>query len=221
MNKIIISLVNRFKKLAILLLLLPVLTGAISYFIESREPTKYIATSEILLGTFQNNGLTDKDLMKEQVPTRAFLRVIDEKYNLGMDVEFVSNHLKVDLLPGKILAFSLASNNESEVEEQLSLVIEGFLLESENVQQNSIKLIEEKLRTIQSINPSDKEVIAKEQFIYSLESKLFDLRLGTELNKPVTITVDSNDSIKMGLLGGIVGLMLSLSILVFPEIFRE
>jgi teichuronic acid biosynthesis protein TuaF len=220
-NKLISSLVNRFKKLAILLLLIPVLTGAVAYFFETRVPTTYIATSEVLLGNFQRDGLTNQNLLKDQISSRAFQENINEKYNLDMDVDFVTSKLKVESKPGKILVFSLLGDNEDKVESELSLVIEGFLKESNNVQQESIMLIEERLRTVNSIQPSESEAIAKEEFLYQLESKLMDLEVGTELNQPVTILQVKNDPYKRGVLGVIVGVMLSLSLLVFPELFKE
>lgn len=220
MKNIINSLFKRFKRLAVLLILIPILTGAIAFIFESREPTTYIGTAEVMLGTFDNESITDQDLMKDQVGSRAFLERINNNHNLGMDVDYVSSKVKVELKPGKFLAYSLVGDNKEKVEKELSLAVEGFLKESKRVQQGLITVAEKGIAEAGKIE-SENEDITKVALVHQLQEDLINLQMGTELNKPVTVVENNNDPFKLGVLGLIVGLMISLAILVLPEIFKE
>lgn len=221
-NDFVKNIFNRIKKLAILLVLLPILTGVIAYFLQSKTPVSYSGSAEIMLGNFEKEGLTHQELMRDQIPNRAFLTYLNEEHNLNMDVDFVSTNLSILDKPGKVLVFSMSGSEKAKIEEQLGLAIKGFIEESDRVQQEQIKLIEDKIADVEAIDASVEERISKERFIYDLSEKRNTMEMSTVLNKEVEVApVNGNNPMERAILGLLVGIMINIVIIVFPELFRE
>jgi teichuronic acid biosynthesis protein TuaF len=221
-NDFVKNIFNRMKRLAILLILLPILTAITAYFLQPNTSVSYTGTAEIMLGNFQKESLTHQELMRDQIPNRAFLAYLDEEHSLDMDVDFVASNLSVLAKPGKILEFTMSGSDKAKINEQLEVLIKGFIAESDKVQQEQITLIEEKIAEVEAINASNEELISKERFIYDLSEKLNTLEMPTVVNKEVQVaTTDNNNPMQRAILGFLVGIMINIIILIFPELFKE
>jgi len=221
-NDFVKNVFKRMKRLAILLILLPILTAIIAYFLQTNTSVTYTGTTEVMLGNFQKEGLTHQELMRDQIPNRAFLTYLDEQHNLNLDIDYVLSNLTVSSKPGKVLEFSMVGSDKLKVINQLELLTQGFLKESNRVQADEITLIEGKIAEIEEINASTEELISKERFLYDLNDKLKSIQMSTVLNKDVqVISADSNNPTQRAVLGFLIGVMINIVILIFPELFKE
>ncbi|WP_408007865.1 hypothetical protein ACJROX_24705 [Pseudalkalibacillus sp. A8] len=189
-----------------LLILIPLLTGAISYYMAAQAPVVSTATAEIMLGNFQDSILTNDKLMVEKLKTEKYLQ------ELTSSEEDFSN-MSVELKEGKILILSLTDEDKNRAEERLNLVIDSLLSESEAVYEQKEKMLKKQVEDMEEHNPGAES-------LPKLTDELLNLR-ETEIHQEMSVNTSDGGSVKRGVFGVIVGLMLNVFILAVPEIFRD
>ncbi|MCF6410136.1 hypothetical protein [Pseudalkalibacillus salsuginis] len=196
----------RIKKQLWLLLLIPILTGAISYYMAAKEPAVSTANVEIVLGNFQDSILTNDKLMAENLKTEKYLKELtstEEDYS-GMAVE---------LKEGKILSLTLSGDDEAEVEDRLNLIVDRLLEESRSVFEQKEEMLKKQISDMEEHNPGAES-------LPPLTDELLNLR-ETGIHQELVVTTTDGGTVKRGIFGVIVGLMLAAFLLVLPEIFRD
>ncbi|MFP3491005.1 hypothetical protein R0K20_25830, partial [Staphylococcus sp. SIMBA_130] len=70
------------------------------------------AKSEIALGNFEYDRITEPVTVKDFLTNVAYLRQLDEEYGFSMPVEDIADNLVVGEEPGKLLTLRLDGNDE-------------------------------------------------------------------------------------------------------------
>ena len=211
---------ERFKKHLWLFLLLPIFTAGISYVVEYTSPESHSATSEIALGNFEYDRITEPVTVKDFLTNTAYLRQLDEEYGFSMPVEDIADNLIVGEEPGKILTLRLNGDNEALISDTLGEITEAFISESEKVKEERTVFFKDKIKRLAELPDSPESMVDKEQFIYELQLNLMNMR-DTEINKPVTVSSTVGDPLQRMIFGLLIGIALSLTFLLLPEFLRK
>ncbi|MCA0986855.1 hypothetical protein [Guptibacillus algicola] len=211
---------NRFKKFFWVILLIPILTAGISYVLEMNTPKTYTAYSEIALGNYEYDRMTEPRTVKDFLSNEAYLKILDDKYGLSMSPEDLSKDLTIGEKPGKILTLQLVGKDSATVEAGLSDVAEAFIKESDEIKQERKNFFQEKINKLESLPDSPESAVKKQEFIYELQLNILNMR-DTIVNEPVTIKDQLGDPIKRAVFGFLVGVIISMFILILPEFLRQ
>jgi teichuronic acid biosynthesis protein TuaF len=215
-KQILESVFRRFKRLFFIIILLPLLTGVAAYFIEINSPTTIQAKTEVSIGLFEDSQLNDLEAVKNYLKSTKFEETIqDSKFNKDS-----LEKLQLTTKPGRILEIKLSGSNESEVLKDLNLIVTHFIDVSNQKYNAYSQPLEEKISELEKKSPSSNEVFDKERLIFEIESELKKLKK-TTLNEDIETTVSQKHPLRSATLGFIIGIVISISILLIPEIFRE
>ncbi|AYA78032.1 hypothetical protein DOE78_22985 [Bacillus sp. Y1] len=224
MNTIVKQVVARIRKLLILLLLIPILTMGISYFMEAKAPSTYTATATVLLGNFQNERITNQDWMETSMST-GFLEKLKIRSNSDYDVNEIKGRLSVSKVGKGSIKFQYSGESAEEAEATLTDILDGFLAISNDVYEPKKKLVDSLL---QQVNTSDKiedievnfEAIDSIGEVGQLGLTSVDLA-PTEIVEPIQVATSYNDPVKRAVFGLLLGIMLDIFLLAIPELFRD
>ncbi|WP_226536034.1 hypothetical protein [Fictibacillus halophilus] len=200
-------ILTRFKQLFFILLLLPVLLAGLGYFIEMNQETTSKATAEIMLGNFpkKNNDYTDVGTVQKLLKNEKYLKQL----NLNYDEAELSKKTNPTIEPGRVIKLSYSATNKEKAEKVLNELVEAF------VDYSNISYEERKSKLEEEI-PNTEDELA----LYEMESELEDLR-PTKIHMDVTVEESSNNPMRRAILGFLIGIMFSISILLAPEVFRK
>lgn len=219
-NESIKRILIRFKKLFLVLLLLPVLFAGIGYFIGMNQETTSTAKAEIMLGDFIDySPYTDGVAVQMLLKNENFLKQLKEDYKLSYDVTEVANKTNPITKPGKVIELSYSSESKDKAEKVLQELVDAFLTESnkETKDNGYISFKEKKDRIEGSI---EEYTVDKEKTLNEYKTELDRLRK-TQINTDVSVDETSNNPLRKAILGFLVGLMFSISLLLFPEVIRK
>ncbi|MBM4760884.1 hypothetical protein [Bacillus sp. B15-48] len=220
MKDIVISILRRAKKLLVLLLLIPVLTAGIAYVFVSDAPISYQARTEMVLGSFENNYLTNGNYLKVFYTSENGLQKINEKYNLQLDIDKVISGLTITPTPERTVRFSYVGSNKEEVQETLTKVTEAILEEGTELFEEKVDALNDRAEIITGTD-TETEPITKELALHDMDHENWNQRNNMLLHD-VKVSESAGASPKdRVILGLLIGITLSLFIVVLPEFFRE
>lgn len=220
-NESVRRILKRAKTLLWILVLLPVLAGASSYFFTSDDTVEYTATAKIMLGNFENERYTDVNTMKTLIPSKYFLDLLNSNYNLGLDIEEVRRSLRVEgTTPDRVITLSLSGDNQEYVEETLRKIKNGVVEETNRRFNEKLNLMNQRIKELENID-SEYEAVIRQDILYDLRMDSINIR-----NSIVFSDVQSSPSVPVsplqrGIIGFVFGAMISLFILLVPEVFRK
>ncbi|MGD6967746.1 hypothetical protein ACQCVP_15060 [Rossellomorea vietnamensis] len=227
------SVLKRFKKYAIFLILLPLILGAVSYFLteDSRGPVSdtgvYFAEAQIDLGEFNDPMLNHPDNVKSLITSSAFLENAAQDANLEFDIAELKSNLILENVQGEMLIISLTGAGEEIVTSTLQGIVDRLMSLSEDRYTEWTALISSTIDELEETEPGSEEAVTKQEFIYDLRQDLYDAS-PAEVIDPVMIVSENasvssqpENPLKNMVFGLIIGLMLSLFLLLLPEAFRE
>jgi teichuronic acid biosynthesis protein TuaF len=215
-KQILESIFRRFKKLFLIIILLPLLTGIAAYFIENNSPTNIQAKTEVSIGLFEDSQLNDLEAVKNYLKSTKFEETIQDS-NFNPDS---LEKLQLTTKPGRILEIKLNGSNESVVQKELKIIVNQFLDVSNQKYNEYSHPLEAKISELEKISPSSSEVFDKERLIFEIEAELKKLKK-TTLTEEIETTVSQKHPLRSATLGFIIGIVISFSVLLIPEIFRE
>lgn len=219
MKTILNSIALRAKKWLILLIILPLLTGIVAYVMEKRSPQTYTAQTTIELGNFENSGLTDPKTVAKRLNSTDFLEQLKSQSDYKFNVAAVKTKLDVSTADTKFIQLQYDDTSGKRAKETLDAVVNSFIKESTDNYQKRYNLTKDRLNALSKIT-SNVESVSQQKEMYDLGQTLNDYR-NTTLQEPVQVSGTYVSPVKRGIFGFILGLMLDIIILVFPEIFRE
>lgn len=206
-------LLKRTKRLSLLIVLLPLLTAVFAYVLESKTPTVFTAEAEVVLGNFQDEKLTNLGALPKFMTSENFFE--DE------DVKEIAKQLSFEKDPGpSALTFSLSGNTEVEVETKLTTFLDAFMENSDQRYEDTYNFLKEKKKKVENLEVNAENAVSKEELLVDLEDDLDGLR-NTYISKEVTVSSSYNNPLNRAVFGFIIGLMLSVIIVVAPEVFRK
>jgi teichuronic acid biosynthesis protein TuaF len=215
-NETFSRILKRLKKLFFILLLIPIILAALGYFIESNQKTTTNATAAIMLGNVnsQEKDFTDTGTVQELFKSEKYLKELKKEYNLSYNPAELAEKTNPTIKPGKIIELSYSSNSKEKADTILKELVDAFLLESNKNYESQKKSLEDSIK-----NPELNDTTDQASLI-DLEDKLTKLR-PTEIHKEVALDETNNNPVRRAILGFLIGVMFSISILLFPEIIRK
>ncbi|EMI09521.1 hypothetical protein [Anoxybacillus gonensis] len=213
------SLMRTIKKFAILLILLPVLTGIIAYIFESNTTSDYTAKVKIELGNFENTRLTDPKLVQERLLSQKFLESTYHNFHTPMNASEMRQRLNVTFGNTPVIELQLIGSNKQHVEKTLKAVVEQFLNESNSLYEKKYNLLKQRIEYTRSIETVE-ERIERERLLYDLELTLLDLRPTVVIDE-ISVSESGMNPSKKAVLGFLLGLIADMCLLFFWEVFRK
>lgn len=216
-----LSIINRLKKYFILLLIIPIITAGIAFFMEKSKPDTYTASTSFELGNFENEKLTGKSTVKDYFQKDKYLKEIKESSNLDYSVEEMKNGLTIHEGGEHIVVFSHTSGNKKESEEIVKAISDYFLKESEEKFDEKLNLLKELKSDVEKTEAARGYLVEEEfEFKEDTEMTITNIRETISLEN-VSSEVSYKNPLKRAVFGFLVGAMLSLFLLITPELFKE
>jgi teichuronic acid biosynthesis protein TuaF len=203
---------KRFKKLSILLILIPFLAASAAYLFQKEGPSSYTSNAEIQLANLDKAPLryTDAENAKTYITSDEFLEKIAEK-SKEFDATEVKSKVSFVIKPAKVIDISYTDETPEEAEKILNLIVDQYINESKE-KKDEIEKIYEKAKT--EISPeSDKTASEYDIIILGLEE--------ATVLKEVKLNQVQESTKNTAVFGFLIGLILSFMILLLPEIFRK
>ncbi|WP_085522144.1 hypothetical protein [Tuberibacillus sp. Marseille-P3662] len=211
---------SRLKKYFWFLLLLPLLTGAVSYLLESQQNPVYTASISIGLGDFENDrNYTKQGSAKEIILSTQFLKQLQGNDKTIMPVSDIQSSLSVNGKPRNVIKLSLSSGNSQKVRRTLKAVTSRFVKESEEVYNRRISFLNDTISELKQSTAGPEDSFDKQKFLYELKSKLLDTKK-TKIVEDLTLSKQTGQPKRQATVGFLIGIVLSLLILFVPEILR-
>lgn len=214
------SILLRARKLLWLVILLPIITAAAAYFFASQTPVSYQGTAKVMFGNFENEYLTKPDLMMSYIQSDKFINDAKEKYNI--ELEDLKSSLQVQTSSqDKSMTLSMSGSSKDNVEEDLSAYLEALIKISSEVYNAKVNAIENSIKELENTD-TEVEEIAKQKELHDLKYTLSYEMENTQIVDDVTVTESPRVSpVQRAIIGFLAGIILSLFILVIPEVFKE
>lgn len=216
MKKLFESILIRTKKLLVLILLIPVVVGAVSFILELRTPTIYTSSIAFEVGNFENEYLTNPELMGERFKTDEFLEDI---INDQKKIKEIKENLSANVTKNKLLTISLKGENKDDVEENLSLVANKYLELSKDLFGEKIKDLELSIERLNRIEPEE-DVVLYSELLQELNVTHANMRETKQVEELSTTSTHPNPA-KKAVFGVIIGLMVSIAIVILPEVVKN
>lgn len=208
---------KRFKKLFILLILIPFLTAGAAYLFQKNGPSTYTANAEIQLINFTTRDVslpiftnfTDVEYAKKYMISKTFLNKI-EKRNPNFSAETVKSKVNFVIEPAKVIKISYTGNDPKEAKDNLNLIIKEYVNESKEARNDLIVEIE-KLKQLPEANmtPGDYNIY------------ILGLKQAEVSSEEVQLEQPQENAKNTTVFGFLIGLILSSMILLLPEVFRK
>lgn len=194
---------------------------------EMGKETSYTASTKIVLGNFENEGLSGASSVKDFFTTTELKNVNSLKY----PPEEVNKGLRVEEVGRNLVEFKFTSENKKKSEDIVQSITKYFLQKSDTLfgkkydhVKTSIDRMEALLKVYEDEDKLSTEFVnGKEdaiEFLYEQNQTLVNLRKN-ELAEPLSISTEYDNPLKKAIFGFLVGIMLSLFILLIPELFKE
>jgi teichuronic acid biosynthesis protein TuaF len=221
MKNLASDILKRIKRLWILLIVLPLLTGVISYYLEAREQTSYTAEVTISLGNFQNDSYTNLSWVTEHFKHEDLLTKVLSNSNSNLEIDTVMEKLKAETDGNKFVKLSVTSVNEDEAKNILNAVVDGFLAVSKKVWEEKYNSTLKSIKGIESLDSAEISAEGYKDFD-ELRQTQIDYENGkTEISDSISITPNYINPPKRAIFGVLIGIMLNILIVFLPELFRS
>jgi teichuronic acid biosynthesis protein TuaF len=219
-NESVSRILTRFKKLFFILLLLPLLLAGLGYFIEMNQETTSKATAEIMLGEYPipKYNYTDAGTVQELLKRESFLNELKDEYKTSYDSKELADKTNPTMKPGKIIEISYTADSKAQAEEVLNELVKALNKDINQYYKNKKNELEEDIQNAEKSASAD-DVLELEA-LNTLQSEYEKLR-PAKILKDVTVDEGSNNPIRRAILGFLIGIMFSISILLAPEVFRK
>ncbi|MFG6495409.1 hypothetical protein P8610_08635 [Fictibacillus sp. UD] len=205
---------KRFRKLAILLILLPLLTAGAAYLFQKEGPASYTASADIQLARFGKEvveldftDFSDAEYAKIYMTSDDFIKNIKTE-NKDIDPEELKANISFVIKAAKVLSISYTGDTPEETEKTLKLVIDQYINESIDKKDDLAKILE---KAKSQASDSDKTASDYDLIISGLRevTVLKDVQLDQ-------VEESTKNNVAFGFL---IGLILSFMILLLPEVF--
>jgi teichuronic acid biosynthesis protein TuaF len=216
-----LSIIHRLKRFFILLLIIPLITAGVAFFMEMGKETTYTASVPFELGNFENEKLTGANKIKEYYQSTDYLKLIKEDTGLNYSIEELKNGLNIDSPNDSMIVFKYTSQDKEKAEQIVRGIADYFDEKSEKKYNEKITLLEETMDKLDAAERA-RGYLAEEEHEVREDTmmKITNIRV-TKALEPVTSEASYKNPLKRAVFGFLVGVMLSLFLLIVPELFKE
>jgi teichuronic acid biosynthesis protein TuaF len=216
-----LSIIHRLKRFIILLLIIPIVTAGIAYFMEKGKETTYTASVQFELGNFENEKLTGKSTVKDLFQKDEYLQEAKKSTDLGYSIEEIKNGLNIEEGGAHIIVFKHTSANKQKSKEIVKAISEHFTNISEKKYKEKLALLNGYVELVKKTEEARGYLVEEElEFKADTEMTITNIRETKSLG-PVTSITSYKNPLKRAVFGFLVGVMLSLFLLIVPELFKE
>jgi teichuronic acid biosynthesis protein TuaF len=221
MNELLKRILYRARKLAVLLLLIPILAAGIGYVLAEKQPASYIAEAEIMLGSYEQDTRNNPALMKKKLTSELFIKKLNENYDLDLDIDELKSRLLVEeTVTNKTLKLSFNDQDKKAAEQTLTKFVDGFMLESDEWLENKKKRLETLIEEAEN-NESEAEPATKQEVLSKLYDQYEELEDALVINDVTVSASNFVSPVQRAIFGLLIGIILSTLLLLLPELFRE
>lgn len=221
MNELLKRILYRARKLAVLLLLIPILAAGIGYVLAEKQPASYIAEAEIMLGSYEQDTRNNPALMKKKLTSELFIKKLNENYDLDLDIDELKSRLLVEeTVTNKTLKLSFNDQDKKAAEQTLTKFVDGFMLESDEWLENKKKRLETLIEEAEN-NESEAEPATKQEVLSKLYDQYEELEDALVINDVTVSASNFVSPVQRAIFGLLIGIILSALLLLLPELFRE
>jgi teichuronic acid biosynthesis protein TuaF len=226
------SLLLRVKKYLILLIIVPVVTAIIAFFLADNvklpSTNIYTANVKIELGNFNYPKLTEATTVKTFLTSTVFLEdALPDTITLSTE-EFKRN-MKVSIdeaNESNTIEIELIGTNEKETLEHLNIIINKLMSMSNEQYQERVNLISSTIEMVEEETISAEEKVEHHQFLYSLKESM-NTTIPTEIIEPINVGNSSSTSVvqfspfKKAIFGFLLGILFNILFIFIPEVFQN
>jgi teichuronic acid biosynthesis protein TuaF len=216
-----LSIIHRLKRFFILLLIIPLITAGVAFFMEMQKETTYTASAPFELGNFENEKLTGASKLKELYQSTRYLQLIKEDTDLDYSIEELKNGLNIDAPEDNMVVFKYTSPDKEKAEQIVQGIADYFEEESKEKYNEKLTLLEAYVKKVEKTEAARGYLVEEElEFLHDTEMTITNIRETIPLEK-VTSEASYKNPLKRAVFGFLVGVMLSLFLLIVPELFKE
>ncbi|MEL3970755.1 hypothetical protein AAEO50_00535 [Rossellomorea oryzaecorticis] len=216
-----LSIIHRLKRFFILLLIIPLITAGVAFFMEMGKETTYTASVPFELGNFENEKLTGKSKVKDYFQKDEYLQKVKKASNLDYSIEEMKNGLNIEEGGEYIVVFKHTSADKKESEEIVQAISDYFLEISKEKYNEKLTLLKDYVEKVEKTEEARGYLIEEEfEFKKDTEMTITNIRETKPLEK-VASEASYKNPLKRAVFGFLVGAMLSLFLLIVPELFKE
>jgi teichuronic acid biosynthesis protein TuaF len=221
MNELLKRILYRARKLAVLLLLIPILAAGIGYVFAEKQPASYIAEAEIMLGSYEQDTRNNPALMKKKLTSELFIKKLNESYDLDLDIDELKSRLLVEeTVTNKTLKLSFNDQDKKAAEQTLTKFVDGFMLESDEWLENKKNRLETLIEEAEN-NESEAEPATKQEVLSKLYDQYEELEDALVINEVTVSASNFVSPVQRAIFGLLIGFIISALVLLLPELFRE
>lgn len=230
MNSTIKNVLLRVRKYLLFIIIIPLLLGALGYFVQGNkaEPASATATIKISLGSYKDaSKFTDSALVQE-----TFTKIVYGNFEdlTDEEVNSIISKLNVEPISQGMISLSFTGKDEEEAKEVLEKILDEFLALDKKEFQIRKDIAEGKIEKLQAENVSDdmgsvvlEDTASKQRLIYEIEKELV-LMEEADVLRELSVTSESVEDLspkKRAVLGVLIGLTIMAGFIIIPEVFRR
>ncbi len=234
MNSTIKNVLARVRKYLLFIIIIPLLLGALGYFVQGNnaEPASATSTIKIELGSYKDAPkFTDSAMVQETIT-----KIVYENFEDLTDEEITNiiSKLNIEPISQGIVSLSFKGKDEEEAKEILGKISDEFLALDKKEFQIRKDNAEGKIEKLEAENVSDgvkgdtgsvvlEDTASKQRLIYEIEKELV-LMEEAEVLRDLSVTPDSVEDLspkKRAVLGVLIGITIMAGFIVIPEVFRR
>lgn len=206
---------SRLKKYMPVYILIPVLTCGIAYWMALQSKPLYEAKAKISLANFEESTLSSPEKMKDYMMSEPFLARVKKLKEPAAAIQS-----RFQAVPEGLKTVNLSLKGSENAENELRAIVTQALKESDEEKKRWTTLIDQKIDALKAVRATDEGKVMQQKFLFDLEEKRLKVK-GIEVITPVTMTNIDDNPKQRAILGLLVGLMISGSLLLLPEVFRR
>jgi teichuronic acid biosynthesis protein TuaF len=216
-----LSIIHRLKRFFILLLIIPLITAGIAFFMEMGKETTYTASAPFELGNFENELLTGASKVKELYQSKTYLEKVKENTELDYSIEDLKNGLNIDATQEGMVVFKYTSPDKEKAEQIVQGITDYFEERSEDKFNEKLTLLKDFEKKVEKTEEARGYLVEEEfEFLDDTKMTIENIR-ETRLLEEVSSEASYKNPLKRAVFGFLVGVMLSLFLLIVPELFKE
>ncbi|TYS12932.1 hypothetical protein FZC78_22735 [Rossellomorea vietnamensis] len=235
MRRTLSTIAARFKKYAIFLLILPILTGVLAFFATDEGDgspsgrSSYFAKVTIDLGEFNDPQFNEANNVKNLISSTAFLQKLpDNQSNTLMEIEDIQLSLDIENVYDEQVIIKLIGSEEERTLATLEGIVDHFIERSDARYDEWTGLINQSIEDLEETEVAAEEAATRQELLFNLRENLFFTKQA-EVIEPVTLVTEGGgrsdgqpaNPFTNVIFGLIIGFMLSLFLVLLPEVFRD
>ncbi|MDF2946813.1 MAG: hypothetical protein K0S51_1492 [Bacillales bacterium] len=215
-SSLIQSIYKRFRKLFIVLLILPILGAVIGYFTSKSIKPIYTAKTTVITGNFDREKLSSLGYLKGSVSSGNFLNEAMRKNDINESGDVLKNQITIlDISP--ISAQITYSTTNRDYQKIMNAIIDQYLEKSNEGYNLRKELLSQQIKKIENSDYHPDQEADMQRLTYDLKDRIISLS-GNETTEISFGQIEISEK-KRTILGFLIGTMVSLLILVIPEFF--